>query len=94
MYKIYSDSELKDSLVRRGVAHVKSFSWDESARSHLSLFNEVLHLIDMSEIEAWRTTDAGAEKMLENSIRQPSESGMYSLVDSFTETWIDKSSRK
>ena len=43
MYKIYSDSELKDSLVRRGVAHVKSFSWDESARSHLSLFNEVLH---------------------------------------------------
>ena len=43
MYKIFSDSELKVSLVRRGVARAKSFSWDESALSHLSLFNEVLH---------------------------------------------------
>ena len=43
IYKIFSDSELKVSLVRRGVARAKSFSWDESALSHLSLFNEVLH---------------------------------------------------
>ena len=43
MYKIFSDSEIKEDLVRRGFAHAKSFSWDKSAQSHLSLFNEVLH---------------------------------------------------
>jgi glycosyltransferase involved in cell wall biosynthesis len=43
MYKIFDDSALREKLTRRGVIHAKSFSWDDSARSHLSLFNEVLH---------------------------------------------------
>jgi glycosyltransferase involved in cell wall biosynthesis len=43
MYKVFDDSAFREGLARRGVNHAKSFSWDASARSHLSLFNSVLH---------------------------------------------------
>jgi glycosyltransferase involved in cell wall biosynthesis len=43
MYKVFNDSALREGLERRGIVHAQSFSWDESAGSHLSLFNEVLH---------------------------------------------------
>jgi glycosyltransferase involved in cell wall biosynthesis len=43
MTKVFSDSELRKSLVQRGLARAQSFTWDQSARSHLSLFSEVLH---------------------------------------------------
>jgi glycosyltransferase involved in cell wall biosynthesis len=43
MYKVFDDSALREGLIRQGVVRAKSFSWDESARNHLSLFNEVLH---------------------------------------------------
>jgi len=43
MYKVFDDSALREGLTRRGFIRAKSFSWDESAQSHLSLFNEVLH---------------------------------------------------
>jgi glycosyltransferase involved in cell wall biosynthesis len=43
MYKVFDDSALREGLTRRGFIHSKSFSWDESAQRHLSLFNEVLH---------------------------------------------------
>jgi glycosyltransferase involved in cell wall biosynthesis len=43
MYKVFSDSSMKETLVRSGIARAQSFSWDLSARSHLALFSEVLH---------------------------------------------------
>jgi glycosyltransferase involved in cell wall biosynthesis len=43
MTKVFSDSELRKSLVQRGLARAQSFTWDQSARSHLALFSEVLH---------------------------------------------------
>jgi glycosyltransferase involved in cell wall biosynthesis len=43
MYKVFDDSALREELTSKGIIRAKSFSWDESARSHVSLFNEVLH---------------------------------------------------
>ena len=43
MYKVFSDSAMRENLVQRGFARAKTFTWDKSAQSHLSLFNEVLH---------------------------------------------------
>jgi glycosyltransferase involved in cell wall biosynthesis len=40
--KVISDSELRSMLSQRGLDRAKLFSWDTSARKHLSLFNEVL----------------------------------------------------
>ncbi len=43
MYKVFSDSAMRENLAQRGFARAKTFTWDKSAQSHLSLFNEVLH---------------------------------------------------
>lgn len=43
MYKVFSDSAMRENLVQKGFVHAKAFTWDKSAQSHLSLFNEVLH---------------------------------------------------
>ena len=43
MYKVFSDSAMRENLVQRGFVRAKTFTWDKSAQSHLSLFNEVLH---------------------------------------------------
>src|SRR3990172_238351 len=39
MYKVFADSALREALVSRGAIRAKSFKWDESAKSHLTLFN-------------------------------------------------------
>ena len=43
MLKVFGDKALREGLACRGIIRAKSFSWDVSAQSHLSLFNEVLH---------------------------------------------------
>jgi glycosyltransferase involved in cell wall biosynthesis len=40
--KVISDSELRSALTQKGVDRANMFSWDDSARKHLSLFTEVL----------------------------------------------------
>jgi glycosyltransferase involved in cell wall biosynthesis len=40
--KVISDSELRSMLRQKGLERAQLFSWDTSARKHLSLFNEVL----------------------------------------------------
>ena len=42
MQKLFADRALREGLIHRGIIRAKSFSWDESARSHLALFDEVL----------------------------------------------------
>jgi glycosyltransferase involved in cell wall biosynthesis len=43
MLNIFSDHALREDMVQRGIVRSQSFSWDQSARSHLSLFSEVLN---------------------------------------------------
>jgi len=43
MSRIFTDSDLRASMARRGIAHAQAFNWERSAMSHLSLFSEVLH---------------------------------------------------
>ncbi len=43
MSRVFSDSELQKKMVQKGRARAQSFTWDQSARNHFSLFSEVLH---------------------------------------------------
>jgi glycosyltransferase involved in cell wall biosynthesis len=43
MCRVFADRAMRENLVRKGFARAQSFSWDESAQSHLALFSEVLH---------------------------------------------------
>jgi glycosyltransferase involved in cell wall biosynthesis len=40
--KVISDNELRSALKQKGIDRANMFSWDTSARKHLSLFHEVL----------------------------------------------------
>lgn len=43
IYKVLTDNNLRQALIRRGLEQVKLFSWEKSAREHLKLFEEVLN---------------------------------------------------
>jgi glycosyltransferase involved in cell wall biosynthesis len=43
IFKVFADDALREGLASKGVIRAKSFSWDESARSHIALFNDILY---------------------------------------------------
>jgi glycosyltransferase involved in cell wall biosynthesis len=44
MYRVLTDSALRDQLTRRGIERAKLFSWEESAKSHLGALEDALAL--------------------------------------------------
>ena len=41
--KVLTDETLRQVLIKNGLERIKSFSWEESARKHLEVFNDVLN---------------------------------------------------
>lgn len=44
MYKVLTDDELRQNLIKKGLERAKLFSWEKSAREHIKVFEEVLNL--------------------------------------------------
>ncbi|UCG57570.1 MAG: glycosyltransferase family 4 protein [Phycisphaerales bacterium] len=44
MYKVATDEQLRDTLISKGLSRARMFSWDKSARQHISVFEEVMNL--------------------------------------------------
>lgn len=42
MYKVLTDSKLREDLIQKGLERAKLFSWEKSAREHLKIFETLL----------------------------------------------------
>jgi len=49
MGKLLTDESLKAEMVKRGLARVKAFSWDEMALKTLATYREAVHPVDKSD---------------------------------------------
>jgi glycosyltransferase involved in cell wall biosynthesis len=49
MGKLLTDESLKAEMVKRGLARVKSFSWDEMALKTLATYREAIHPVDKGD---------------------------------------------
>jgi glycosyltransferase involved in cell wall biosynthesis len=52
IHEVLTDSSLRDRMIDRGYRRARTFSWEASARQHVSLFEEVLALRDRRLAEA------------------------------------------
>ena len=43
MYKVLTDNELRQSLIRKGIERAKLFNWEKSAKEHLKVFEDILN---------------------------------------------------
>lgn len=41
-YKVLTDNALKQNMIKKGLERAKLFSWEKSAREHLTIFDEIL----------------------------------------------------
>ena len=43
MYRVLTDDDLRQNLIKKGFERVKLFSWEKSAKEHIRVFDEVLN---------------------------------------------------
>jgi glycosyltransferase involved in cell wall biosynthesis len=46
IHEVLTDARLRERMIDRGYRRARRFSWEASARQHVSLFEEVLALRD------------------------------------------------